>query len=323
MHSVPLMAAWIAIAWSMASGAADAADGLRPQDDFFLINVRGLGSSFCPEFDWERVLCRRLAQVEGEPCRRWITVPIAEFYAADNPAQLTLIFVHGNRVDPGEDIADTLGVYRAMLACAPHAPPIRLVAFSWPTEQIRGVLRDYREKAMRSDPAGLHLAHLLSHLRPDVPLALVGYSYGARVVSGALHVVAGGTLCGHALPGRANLADARVLLISAAVDRDWLLPGRPHGMALTQMERLVLVNNATDPAMRLYHVSSQGGRPTALGRFGLPGVPAVDDAPLLWQVDASRQVGKHHALKYYLASGPPLGLAARHLFSGEVLPASP
>lgn len=293
---------------------ASAADCLRPQDDFFLINVRGLGTRFGRAFNWERVLCRRLARMADGSRRRWITVSIDDFYAADDPAQLTLVFVHGNRVDPGEDVTETLSVYRALIRCTPHAPPIRLVCFSWPTERIRGLVKDYREKARRADPAALRLAWVLSRLRSDVPVSLLGYSYGGRVVGGALHLVAGGTLCGHALPAAANLANVRVVQIAAAVDRTWLLPGRTHGMAMQVVGRIVLINNHCDPAMRLYHVSSPCGRPVALGRYGMPRLAASAAPPgAVCQIDACGQVGKHHALKYYLGSGSLMKLAGREL----------
>ena len=307
---------------SAAPGLASFADCLRPQDEFYVIDVRNLGSTFC-EIDWQRIHCRYFARLDEGPARRWVDVPLEDFYAADNPDYLTLIFVHGNRVEPGEDAADTVAVYRALLACVPDAPPIRLVSFSWPAEQIRGPVRDFRLKAARSDPAAWHLAWVLSRLRVDIPAALVGYSYGARVIGGALHLLAGGSLCGHSLPVQADRAPMRVLQISAAVHHDWLLPGRPHGMAMDLIERLVLINNCCDPVMRLYHVSSRGGRPVALGRFGLTYVNWLGDDRRVCQIDACGQVGKRHALEYYLASRRLMGLAARQLWTYESAPAPP
>jgi hypothetical protein len=315
----------LTLIWSLAPFAtpANAGDCLRPQDDFFLVNVRGLGSRFYCEMDWRRIVCRRFVATDDCLSRRWITVPLDDFYAADNPGQVTLVFVHGNRVAPGEDITDTLAVYRALIACSPHAPPIRLVSFSWPTERVRGLVKDYREKARRADPAALHLAWVLSRVRSDVPVSILGYSYGARVVSGALHLLAGGTLCGHALPGAANLGDVRVLHIAAAVDQSWLLPGRTHGMAMGLVDRLVLINNQYDPAMRFFHVSSRQGRPVALGRYGMPRLPTFDDAGVsVCQVDAGAQVGKHHALEYYLRAGSLMALAGRELLQSQTVLAS-
>jgi hypothetical protein len=295
-----------------------ATDCLRPQDDFFLISTRGLGSTFCDTLDWQRIACRRYIAPAGERCRRWINVPIEEFYTADDSSQLTLVYVHGNRVDPGEDIAEALDVYRALTECTPNLPPIRLVAFSWPTSATRGLARDFRLKAQRADPAGLHLAWVLARLKCDVPVALVGYSYGARVVTGGMHVLAGGSLCGHGLPAPANLENVHVLLIAAAIHQEWLLFGQRHGMALEAVDRLILINNACDPAMRFYHLLTRERQLVALGRFGLPyasAVARVSDG--VYQFDACRQVGKRHAQEYYLSARPLVWQAAQPLLRFE------
>ena len=300
--------------------SAQAADCLRPQDDFFLISARSIGGSWCADA-WQRVSCHRYVTVEGESSRRWISVPIEEFLAGGDASQLTLVYVHGNRVRPGEDVAETLSVYRTLIACAPHAPPIRLVAFSWPTERAAGPLHDYRMKAELADPTGLQLASILSRLPGDTRLALVGYSYGTRVIGGALQLLAGGTLCGYQLAEPANLGPVRVLLISAAVHNDWLLPGRPHGMAMHVVDRLVLINNACDPAMRFYHFSSRRGHPDALGRWGVAG-PALlgESGGRIIAFDACRQVGKRHALQYYLGAASLMHAASQQILPPETPP---
>src|SRR5690606_23789705 len=125
--------------------------------------------------------------------------------------------------------------------------------FSWPTDRMRGMLRDFRIKAERADPAAVHLACVLSRMRPDAPPALAGYSFGARVITGALHLTAGGSLCGAALPEAPPAKPVSVLLIAAAVHQHWLNAGGRHGMALQNVDRLVLITNRCDPAMRFYH----------------------------------------------------------------------
>lgn len=309
--------------WILAFAPAWANDCLRPQDDFFLLNTRNLCSNWYHDA-WQRLDCKRYVVLDAVPCRRWVDVPIEDFYLANNPSQLTLVYVHGNRVRPGEEIAETLQVYRAILRCLPHAPPIRLVAFSWPSERMAGPLRDYRLKAQLADPAALHLASVLAHVRSDMQLTLVGYSYGSRVIGGALHLLAGGTLRGHALPARVNLRPARVLLIAAAVDSDWLLPGRPHGMALHLVERMVLINNSCDPAMRFYHLSSRWRDPNALGQYGLRNPAWLGPASeRIYEIDACCEVGRHHALEYYLGATRLMCVASQQVLPLETLPVTP
>lgn len=309
-----------AFALTILTASAGAADCLRPQDDFFLISSRSIGGRWSPDA-WQRMECRRYVAVDLDGPRRWMSVPIEEFLAADASSQVTLVYVHGNRVRPGEDIAETLSVYRTLIQCAPHAPPIRLVAFSWPTEMLGGPLRDYRLKADLADPTALHLASVLARLPSDTHLALVGYSYGTRVIGGALHLLAGGRLCGYGLAAAANLPPARVLMISAAVHNDWLLPGRTHGMAMHLVDRLVLINNACDPAMRFYHVSSRRGRPYALGRWGVAGQNLLGEASArIMALDACREVGKRHALQYYLGATSLMRVASQQILPPESLP---
>jgi hypothetical protein len=94
----------------------------------------------------------------------------------------------------------------------------------------------------------------------------------------------------------------RVALVAAAVDARWLRPEGYHGRALTQTERLLLVNNRHDPAMRFYPMSPVGRRAAALGYAGLGG---GDDR--IASFDMTNAVGRHHALGEYLASPGAMG----------------
>ena len=74
----------------------------------------------------------------------------------------------------------------------------------------------------------------------EAPLSLWGHSFGARAVTGALHLLGGGQLCGHVLDERvhAERAPAQVVLLAAALDNDWMMPGHFHGQALSQTSQL-------------------------------------------------------------------------------------
>jgi hypothetical protein len=51
---------------------------------------------------------------------------------------LTLVYVHGNRIEPDEAPGRGLAAYRALLRSRPDAPPIRFVVWSWPSSKIHG-----------------------------------------------------------------------------------------------------------------------------------------------------------------------------------------
>ena len=111
----------------------------------------------------------------------------------------TVIFVHGNQITPCDAKCEGLAVYRRLMRHGSDAPPIRFVIFSWPSAKVSGgLLNDVRVKAMRTGPAGCQLAWLIDQMPAETPLSLVGFSFGARIITGGLHVLAGGSLGGSA-----------------------------------------------------------------------------------------------------------------------------
>ena len=206
--------------------------------------------------------------------------------------------------------------YRSMVAHKHGHAPLRFVIWSWPSEQIRGRLKDYQVKAARTRPVGWQLAWAVDQWPAETPLSLVGYSYGARVVTGALHLLAGGQLGELELRERlhAQRRPVRAALVAAAVDADWIRPGGFHGRALEQVDELVLINNQRDPAMRFYHLPMEGRRPRALGFSGPPlqGVSSTLTARVR-SFDATDVVGRHHALVEYLGASGPVGRALEQI----------
>jgi hypothetical protein len=134
----------------------------------------------------------------------------------------------------------------------------------------------------------------------ETHVSLVGFSLGARIVTGALHILGGGTLHDHGLAERVNpdRAPMNVVLMSAALHAHWLGEGRYHGQAMTQVNRMLLLNNCADPAMRYYRFIDRS-RPQALGYRG-PGCIGPEHAAKIVNRDLSRQIGSHHDLFCYL-----------------------
>ena len=96
-----------------------------------------------------------------------------------------------------------------------------------------------------------------------------------------------------------------VVLISAALHAHWLAKGQYHGLALTLVDEMLLLNNCKDPAMVYYHLLTPGfGGPQALGLCG-PTCLDAEYASKIVQRDMSRIAGaQHNLLANFLAMGP-------------------
>jgi hypothetical protein len=240
--------------------------------------------------------------------RRWRSSDLDSFLAYDSSVP-TIFFVHGNQITPGDAKSEGLMVYRKIILQGCDAPRIRFVVFSWPSSKVPGLLADVREKAARTEPAGWHLARLLDQMPPDSQISLVGFSFGARIITGGLHVLAGGSLGGplvlaeHTHPHRTPV---NAVLIVAASNSYWLAEGQHHGLAMTQVNRMLLINNREDRAMRYYDLLTPGrGGPQALGLCGPTRINA-EYASKVFNRDVSRYVGASHELTSYVcAPGDP------------------
>jgi hypothetical protein len=276
-------------------------------DQILLISTRILGTRCAPS-----AMAKGLRCEQREADGRWSRVEWAGVLAilADDPRP-TMIYVHGNRVAAGEDKSQGLEFYRWLAARTNADAPLRYIIWSWPSTQVPGRLRDYEVKAARTRPCGWQLAWAIDQMPPETPLALVGYSYGARVTTGALHLLGGGRMGNLKLDERvhADRRPMRVALVAAAMEASWLRPEGYHGKAVSQCETLVLVNNQRDPAMRFYPYSPVGNS-AALGYAGVPGRSSLGElADRIHAYDMTNSVGRHHALSAYLTSSSSLGQA--------------
>jgi hypothetical protein len=94
--------------------------------------------------------------------------------------------------------------------------------------------------------------------------------------------------------------------MAAASHSYWLAEGQHHGLAMTQVDRMLLINNCEDRAMRYYDLLTPGrGGPQALGLCG-PTRINPQYAKKITNRDVSRYVGPDHQLTSYLcAPGDP------------------
>jgi hypothetical protein len=279
-------------------------NGVRRQDEIVVVNVRGLCGSCDPASMRAGVEIENYAICDEIGQRRWQRADLESFLAYDSTVP-TIIFVHGNRITPSDARQQGFDVYRRIMQYGASGPPVRFVIFSWPSAQVGRLLRDVRVKAARTGPAGCQLAWLVDQMPAEAPISLVGFSFGARIITGGLHLLGGGSLGYLALSERAHpdRTPMNVFLISATMHAHWLGDGQYHGLAMTQVNRMFLVNNCRDPAMRYYHLAFNG-RPQAMGLRGPTYISPAERSKIMSR-DVSRYVSRHLLDQYLCVPGLP------------------
>lgn len=268
----------------------------------------------------------------------WVDASRDELAAADQKMPL-IVFFHGMWLDQAGGREEGMRLYR-LLKQHQEGRPFQFVIWSWPAmRQQFAPRKDVRVKVARTDTQAFYAAQWLETLPADRPICLVGYSLGARIVSGSLELLAGGTVGGqslqsltiecpeeevHVLRGpheSATLQEVsyvqevsqemkisprrplRVALVAAAIDNGSFLPGHRNGLALSQVERMVVTRNSSDHVLRWYPMLNGCGGPEALGATG----PAClsrfgEESNQLEVLSVSCSVGRDHYWMSYLRS---------------------
>lgn len=237
---------------------------------------------------------------------QWSPAEAETFHTNQDETLPIVVFIHGNRTDADEAVEKGWFVYECIRA-ETAGRPFRYVIWSWPAEQVsRRTGQDARLKADYSDVESYYLALWLDQLPRGVKVSLAGHSFGPRIVTGALHLLAGGQLAGQRLPPDAVAAwtggkrnPIRAVLLAAAMDADWLAPGGCHGLALPLIDRLLVTHNGCDRVLRWYPRMYGRGGSQALGFVGPCG---IDDAPNVELLDVSSTVGKIHDWRCYCSA---------------------
>jgi hypothetical protein len=285
----------------------------RQQDEVWLVSSRGLG---CGELGNSG---QQLAYWRNEPSHGWAVSSHAAWLAGD-PSVPVSIFVHGNDMTFQRSVEEGWAVYGDLVRSAPEQPPMRFVIYSWPADKIRGLpANNVRAKCARCDVDARYMAWFIDQLEPQTPLSLGGYSVGARIVGGALQLTAGGSLNGRPMLAQTHpkREPVRVLLMAAAMDSDWFLPGRRYGLAIGQMKHLTLLNNTCDRALRFYHrIYCKHGGPEALGYTGFPGPQLLGDGHgKLEEYDVCCFIGPEHNWEHYTGTASVANLIGRGLYA--------
>ncbi|TWT88976.1 hypothetical protein Mal64_24670 [Pseudobythopirellula maris] len=302
--ALTLLLVLTAAPWALAGGC------VRAQDRVLLVSTRTVGCSTNAERLDSGVAASEYAVTESGG-RRWVRSDAPAALASLDPSTPTIVYVHGNQITASEARRRGVDVYCRLVRCG-DGRPVQFVIFSWPSSKVPGLLRDFREKAARTRPVAGQLAWALARMPEGAPVGLLGYSYGARVSTGALHLASGGALGGLSAPAGPSARPTRVVLFAPALDCCWLGKGRYNGLALQSVDSLLTTVNRQDRAMRLYRFVSKTSDPTALGYAG-PGCLDADYRSLVKVRNVTGSVGKSHDLYDYMATPGLMAQAWRRL----------
>jgi hypothetical protein len=324
----------------------------RPQDQMWLVSSRELGYPECPDGGLSKL--EVLLHVKDDD---WKPAPVRDFLCCEAvPRQgerlpIVCVHIHGNRIDRQEALRRGWAVYHEVARRAPDDQPIRFVVWSWPSDRIRGQLRDVRAKAVRSDAESYYLTGLLSEVDPKMPISLIGHSLGARIISGTMHLLAGGALGEYERPDRpaadamheplleapaflepipeasddtpedtsedapeASPVRVRAVLMAAAMHDYWLMPDQYHGRAVESMDRMLVLYNSADPLLRRYRLVSKGEKPRAIGYSGIAGGDQLGPAlQRIVEIDVRCHLGRAHWFMDYLCTPPLMDEAAPYI----------
>jgi hypothetical protein len=233
--------------------------------------------------------------------------------ALDLGGRLPIIYVHGNFMTRDNARRRVLIIDEYLRAHATR--PYRLILLSWPSQREPHPLIDVRENAVASECQALYLAWILKRIGDIPQVSILGFSLGARCVSGGLHLASGGTIRG--LQQKESDLDEvpssiyRVGFIAPAVDRTWMMPAGKHRMATQRVEGVVNLYNHEDPVLRRFRFVEKGSHSIAAGYQGFIG------NSLFQQYDCSSCVGRTHDERSYFRECPHFGKVLEHLLWNE------
>jgi len=293
------------------TGCLASAASLPPGDDVWTVSTRGLPAVSRPPCS-ARVAVERYAAGPAAPTadspsaaaagsRRWERSDLdALFISQERPL---VVFIHGNRYDHGDARRQGVLLAARMAECCPGTGPVQTVIFSWPSEQQGILLRDGRAKLDRARADAHYLAWFLGRIAPTRPVAIVGYSFGAVVSLGALDDLADGLGVEgpDAAPWTAREGRTHLVLVAPAVRCDCLAAHGPHREAALCIDRLSLVINSEDEALRFFPLLERDVRVQALGEVGMPRrwLPGGVE---FTTTNAAPVIGRQHSFLPYLGS---------------------
>jgi hypothetical protein len=247
---------------------------------------------------------------------QWQAGDEESFRANDDPTIPTTIIIHGNQDNADDAVEFAWPIYCRMLQFA-NDRPFRLVIWSWPSDQMsRRIRADVQLKISFCGAQAYYLAVCMEHMRGEVPVCLIGYSLGAQIAAGGLHLLGGGEVDCRNLPAQSAKREApiRAVLIAAAADADCLTSNGQFNLALSQVDKMLVERNGCDRILRFYPRLYGRGGPEALGYTGPAGCGDYSKIEIL---DVACEVGREHKWKFYITSPSLLQSIDRYAFPAD------
>lgn len=291
-------------AFDLASTSTAQAFEVRAQDSIWILSTRCLNG--CPAVRQANSLSAT-RYAEGN----WQTLSFADMAAETSPERTDVLFVHGNGVEPNEVGGLICQIYGALTAC--NGPAVRLIFWSWPSDKVGGPIHDVLAKDERSFVEIGWLRQALSELPHVGPRSLVGYSFGARIVTAATAtydplLISGTEPAEAAVAAPLPRAPQRAILIAGALDRCDLFPSGSYSAVYGRLDQVSIWFNEADPALKRYGLLDKGAQ--ALGYVGLPNWSGID-ASRIDQTNVTNWIGRTHWLSAYLESPSARNLVRR------------
>jgi len=312
-HTIPQSESGMPTAEDIAEG--DRIAPVPPGCSVWYVSTRSLPLDCDPAAQAAQMDFECYASGEG-----WVPATLEAFLATDDPYVRTTFYVHGNWAT--EDDAHYTGMQIRELLTDGACAPWRFVIFTWPADRCgNSMVRDSRMKAARAEAQSYYLAWLLDQLDPQVPVTLVGYSYGTRLISSGLHLLGGGAVHQHRLEPRVHpeRCGIRTILIAAAIDANCFGVDGRYSAALFSVDCVLATVNARDPYLCFYSLLYGAGGPPALGYSGLiEAAKLKSSSRLVSQMDVTRTVRRHHSLNSYVEA-PQVLAELRHFAQADVI----
>jgi pimeloyl-ACP methyl ester carboxylesterase len=233
----------------------------------------------------------------------WCNAHLIEFLETADAQVVTLFYLHGYGYDSVAAREYGWAVYNALVGSLESDRRFRFVIWSWPSTAIKfKPIRDVRDKSRRTNAEAYYLAWVLARMRDDIRATIVGYSLGARIATGALHL-SNSSSPAFIPEGRATASRpaVRAALVAAALRNNWLEQGEFHGRASSRVDRLLVLSNELDPTLLNFGSLSKHGNAVALGAYGVRSLEKIGEgASRIQQLDVSASVGENHSITDYL-----------------------
>ena len=275
--------------------------------DVWMVSTRQLPSTCCVPMNPGLRVQHFLAQNTTNGCCRgtWHPSDISSLLGPDAEGQIRpiVIFIHGNRYKHCEAAQQGLTLAQRCIASCAGMGNVRVIIYSWPSEQDGILLKDGRSKYNRAYSEGRYLAWLLGQIQPTRPVGILGYSFGALITLEALEDLVEAEEAGRTdlQPWINRAAQTNLMFIAAAVRCDAFAPCGPYRQTLDCVDKISLIINPKDKVLGFYPMLDCNTNMEALGHTGMPRY-WMPEYVALSMTNAERIIGKKHGFMLYLAS---------------------